>query len=52
VEDGLYTLLWQDTWLDGGTLKSRFSRLFYLSTRKMATLSDMFLLSWGEGGSA
>jgi len=52
VEDGLCTLFWQDNWLDGGTLKCRFSRLFYRSTSKMETLSDIFLLGWEEGCSA
>lgn len=52
VGDGLGTLFWWDLWLDGGTLESKFSRLFYLCIRKMATVSNMFLLGWREACSA
>jgi hypothetical protein len=50
VGDGLGTLFWRDLWLEGGTLKSRYNRLFDISINKMATVSDMFLSGWGEGG--
>jgi len=41
------TFFWWDPWL---VLKDRFSHIFYLSDNKLATVSDMFLLGWGEGG--
>jgi len=44
------TLFWWDPWLEGGILKDRFSRLFYLFDNKLATDADMFSLACGEGG--
>jgi len=52
VGNGVGTLFWRDSWLEGGVLKDKFSHLFYLSDKKMATVADMFLLGWGEGGEA
>jgi hypothetical protein len=48
VGNGIRTLFWWDPWLEGGTLKNRFSRLFDLSNNKLMTVSDMFLLGWGR----
>jgi hypothetical protein len=48
VEDELGTLFWWDRWIEGDTLKSRFSRLFDLSNNKLATVTDMYLLGWGR----
>jgi len=52
VGDDTETLFWWDPWLDGMILKSSFSRLFYLTDNKMATMADTFSLGWGEGGEA
>ena len=52
VGDETQTLFWWDPWIDGMVLKNSFSRLFDLATNKMAMVSEMYSLGWGEEGEA
>jgi hypothetical protein len=52
VGDGTETLFPWDQWLDGMILKSSFSCLFDLTNNKMAIVTEMCSLEWGEGGEA
>lgn len=52
LSEGVGILFWWDPQLERDTLKSQFSCLFDLSNYKLATVSDMFLLSQGERGDA
>jgi hypothetical protein len=49
VGDGERTLFWNDSWVDGISLKSRFSILFELSLDQDKMVADMFKLGWGYG---
>jgi len=50
--DGLNTLFWYDRWVGDVPLRSRFARLFDLSTNKLSMVADMFSFGWEEGGEA
>jgi len=52
VGDGAHTLFWWDPWIDELVLKNSFGRLFDLSNNKMATVTKMYSLGWGEEGEA
>jgi len=51
VGDGNNTLFLVGSWIDGVVFKNTFSRLFYLSINKMATVTEMYALGWGRRGS-
>lgn len=42
------TSFWYDTWLPGGALKDRFSRLFLIAENKEATVKEQGW--WDRGG--
>jgi hypothetical protein len=44
-------LFWKDEWLEGGSLKSRYGRIFDLCLDKDVSVVDMRRLWWGFGGS-
>jgi len=47
VDDGSSTLFSRDSWLEGETLNTRFSRLYELIDNKLAIVADMHSLGWG-----
>lgn len=62
VGDGRSTLFWNDMWLDGSSLDTKFNRLFELSVNKLRLnctfppyllliiVSEMYGLGWGVDG--
>jgi len=52
VGDGSDTFFWYDRWLGDVPLRTRFSRLFDLTTNKLCTVADMCALGWEVGGEA
>lgn len=48
VVDGSSMLFWWDMWVEGGTLKARFSCLIYVADNKMTTVAEMNFLVWWE----
>jgi len=50
VGDGADTDFWRDRWCGPVPLRDRFSRLYALSTNKVVTVRDMFLLGLEDGG--
>jgi len=52
VGDGSTTLFWVNPWLGDITLSTSYARLFELSENKLATVSEMFALGWGDGSEA
>ena len=52
VGDGKDTYFWTDWWVGDAPLCEKFCRLFDLSVVQKATVAEMFVLGWGEGGGA
>jgi hypothetical protein len=52
VGDGCHTLFSWDPWLEGGLLKSVFSRLIDLADNKMVLVAEMSILGWREDDEA
>lgn len=50
IGGGAQTLFWWDPWIDGIVLKNISNHLYDLATNKMATVTEMYSLGWGEGG--
>jgi len=50
VDIGENTSFWCDSWLDGGVLRSSFSRLFDLSVDSSVTITEMRRLGWEVDG--
>ncbi|GAU10307.1 hypothetical protein TSUD_421680, partial [Trifolium subterraneum] len=50
VGNGEGTLFWKDSWLEGGSLSTRFNRLFELALDKNITVADMYRRGWDAGG--
>ncbi|GAU47696.1 hypothetical protein TSUD_190240 [Trifolium subterraneum] len=50
VRNGEGTLFWKDSWLEGGSLSTRFNRLFELALDKNITVADMYRRGWDAGG--
>ena len=52
VGDNTQTLFWWDQWIDCVAFRSSFNRIFDLADNKMAMVTEMYILGWGEDGGA
>ncbi|MCH81942.1 cytochrome P450 [Trifolium medium] len=50
VGNGERVLFWKDNWLGGGSLETRFPRLFGLAVAQEISMAEMCRLSWSGGG--